>query len=483
MQPAADRIPPAIATARANVLDFAAYTWRDYQRPAHINLIGAALMDVFRYIRTKGREGTRNLLIELPVRHGKSVTVARFFPAYVMGALPNTRVIVASYGESLAVKHSRAVRNLIASPMYRRVFPGVSLATDSQAKDAWDLAPPHEGGLTAAGVGSGIAGLGANLIITDDLVSGRADAESATKRDSTWDWFTDDLLTRAEPRAAHVSIGTTWHLDDVHARIKRNEAQLWRIIRLPALAEDDDPLGRAPGEALWPERFDVAALEEQRGRQGDYGFSALYQQRPIPSEGGLFKRAQFNIIHSLPADLDYACRFWDLAMSSKTSADPTAGVCMAKTGSGRYVIVDVQRTRLEWGIVGDLVEQTALQIDGDSVRVGIEDVAFMTRAIQDLAKRPNMARYSITGYKPSKDKVTRALPFAARVNAGLVDVYQSSWTDAYLDELCSFPLGKHDDQVDATSGAYEMLEGYSAHVDGYRYEDTSYVSPLGYGAY
>lgn len=453
----ADQAPPEIQDARRDLTAFDRFMFRRYDDAPHLRLINRALMDVARYLHTDGREGIGRLIIEAPPRHGKSLSTARLFPAWVLGRLPDLRVILASYGAQLSEKHSRYVRNLIASPVYRRVFPSVRLSADSKAVDAWDLAAPHEGGLHAVGKGGALTGFGGHLIITDDLTKSRAEAESELQREADWDWFTDDLLTRQEPHAAHIAIGTRYHLDDVLGRILLNDGDAYTVLRLPALAEGDDLLGRREGEALWAERFPASVIERQRAIMGEYSFAALYQQKPVPMSGGLFKRDQLTLIDHVPADLVGAVRFWDTAMSSKTTADYTVGVLLGMTERGRYVVLDVSRFRKEWGEVQPEIVRVA-QNDGAQIPIGIEEVAYMSRAVQELLIDGRMHRYSVTGVKPDKDKLTRARAFEARVNAGLVDVYRGAWSGSYIDELCSFPFAAHDDQVDATTGAYLMLE-------------------------
>jgi predicted phage terminase large subunit-like protein len=195
----------------------------------------------------------------------------------------------------------------------------------------------------------------------------------------------------------------------------------------------------------------------------------------------MFKREQFTLINDVPADLERAVRFWDTAMSSKTTADHTVGVLLGITTRGRFVVLDVRRFRMEWGDVQQEIVRVAQQ-DGSQVLIGIEEVAFMSRAVQELLVDSRMHHYSVQGVKPDKDKVTRARAFEARVNAGLVDIYRGSWAAGYMDELCSFPFGAHDDQVDASSGAYAMLDGADPSGLGVLAGDINYADYGGYSS-
>ena len=442
---------------RSDFTAFKRFAWSSYQHQPHLALIDSYLKQVARYIETDGKEGIANLRIELPPRHGKTITCARLFPAWFLGRNPEKRVILASYGQSLATKNSRAVRSVVRQPRFSQVF-GVSLAEDSHAKDAWDLATPHEGGLDSVGKGGALTGKGAHLIITDDLVKSRAEVESALTRERDWDWFTNDLLTRKQPGAAHISIMTRWHNDDIHGRLDIQQGEAWTKLVLPALAEENDPMGRQPGEALCPPWFDRQALLDTQAKIGEYPFGSLYQQAPTARTGGLFKRHNLQTIeYYQPTHRDRVVRFWDLALSERTSADYTVGVRMRWQPDGRWIVEDVQRVQKEWDQIPDFIEAVALR-DGRSVPVGIETAFFQSRAVKALLKRESLMGYRIAGIAPDADKYTRALPFAARVGERMVHVLSRPWTQDYIDELLAFPLGGHDDQVDASSGAYTMLE-------------------------
>lgn len=441
--------------------DFKSRIYRNYENAAHLQLIDSALSDVVRYIETRGAEGTGYLIISMPPRHGKTVTVSKLFPAWFLAEHPEMRVILASYGMTLAQKNSRYARNTIQSIGFKDIYPYITLAQDSKAVDAWDLSG-HEGGMDAVGVGAGVTGKGGHLIIVDDPVKSREEAESETYREKVWDWFTDDLYTRREPGAAIVVIMTRWHQDDLVGRLLRDDASKWRVLSLPAIAEENDPLGREIGAALWPSRFPITKLQDDKRVMGEYSFSALYQQQPVPAEGGIFKRAWFHKVTSVP-EIVHTVRYWDLAMSSKETADYTVGVKIGQATDGHYYIMDVVRFQKEWGDVVPEIAKVALT-DGANVMIGVEEAGFMSRAIQELNQDYRLHGYAVFGYPVDKDKVTRALPFAARLSAGTVHVLDTHWTDDYLDEMCSFPNGTHDDQVDASSGAWAMI-GSSA-VDG-----------------
>ena len=418
------------------------------------------LTQVSRYVETGGREGIGFLIVEMPPRHGKTLTLGRLYPAWHIGRNPDHRMMLVSYGATLAHKSSRAARNLVASQVYGQLYPGTRLAADSKAVDAWNVAG-SEGGMDALGVLGGATGKGAHLLICDDLIKNRQEAESKTIRDRTWDALVDDMLTRLEPGGAVILNGTRWHIDDPIGRALRLLQHLNPVrLRLPALAEDDDPLGREPGEALWPERYPRTRLLQIFQSMGPYSSGALYQQHPVPSEGGIFKRAWFEPRISHPPEIVRAVRFWDLAMSAKTSADWTAGVKIGEGVDGHFYVLDVARKQLEWGDVTPFLADVMLA-DGPLVPQGIEEKGFMSRAVQTLNQDARLRNYQVWGYPKDKDKLTNALPFAAKCAAGIIHVVNAHWTDAWLDEMCSFTgQGEEtDDQVDGSAGAWEMIDG------------------------
>jgi predicted phage terminase large subunit-like protein len=267
---------------------------------AHLRLIQAELARV-----TVGL-GDR-LMLFLPPRHGKSELVTVRYPVLGIERRRDFRVIVGAYNQALAERFSRKARRIAAGRF--------ALANDRNSAAEWET--PDGGGVRAVGVGGGVTGLGADLILIDDPVKSREEAESRTYRDRVWDWYRDDLYTRQEPGCALILVMTRWHEDDLAGRILASEeGPRWRVVRLPALAESEaeyaawaerqlsmvnsDPLRRAEGEPLWPDRFNQQALHRIKTALGARSFAALYQGRPLPAEGGLFKREWFKLVDVLP---------------------------------------------------------------------------------------------------------------------------------------------------------------------------------------
>lgn len=466
-----DRLLSPKRSTLPTLTDFKRRIYRRYQHSHHLQAIDDLLTSITRYVETGGREGIGRAIIEMPPRHGKTLTTSRLYPTWHLGRNPDHRIILVSYGADLAEKNSRAARNLIASPFYRETFGGIALASDSKSAAAWDIAG-HEGGLDAMGIGGGVTGKGAHVLIIDDPIKNREQAESETWRDKVWDSYGDDLYTRLEPGGAVVVMMTRWHEDDLIGRLLKHEPDRWHRLRMPAI--DDD------GAALWSDRYPIDVLRDIEATLGPYSFSALYQQNPVPAEGGIFKRAWFEPpLDRLPT-IVHTVRYWDLAMSEKTAADYTVGVKLGTGEDGHTYLLDVARKQLEWGDVTPFLAETMLA-DGASVAQGIEEKGYMSRAVTELNADPRLHGYSVFGYPADKDKLTRALPFAARCAAGQVHVLNRHWTQAYLDEVCSFPNAAHDDQVDASSGAWGMLgDAFAPQSGEVRYADNGGFSQSAY---
>lgn len=382
----------------------------------------------------------------MPPRHGKSEMVTVRYPVWRLENDPGLRVIVAAYNQILANKFSRKSRKIA-----RERFP---LNEERTAVEDWET--NKGGGLRAVGVGSGITGQGGNLVIIDDPVKSREEADSKTFRDRLYDWYTDDLYTRLEPNAAIILIQTRWHEDDLAGRIlKSEESQKWTTVNLPALAGDIDPLGRLPGEALCPARYPAEKLSEIKVALGERAWQSLYQGEPRPQEGALIKIERFILVPE-PLQCIKVVRYWDLAAGVKTQNDYTVGAKVGVTADGRWCVLDIRRGRWAWPDARRVIAQTA-QLDGPDCVQGIEDVAFQMAAYQDLVRMPELGSISFKLVKPRGDKVNRAGAWAGRVEDGLFYVVRAGWTTDFVHECAYFPVGEHDDQVDGVSGAVQML--------------------------
>lgn len=434
-----------MATLRDSLLAWAIYAHHGrYDAPGHLRRFCHTLERV-------ERGETRRLINNWPPRHGKTMLLTTF-AAWFLGRNPDARIIVGCYNSDLAMRFSRAVRRLVASERFAATFPGIALAADSQAAQGWELAG-RQGGLRAVGVGAGITGYGGDLIIIDDPVRSRQDAESDAFRRRTWDWYRSDLYTRLEPGGRIICNQTRWHEDDLTGRLLEAEVQdpdadAWEHLALPAIGDVE-----GVETALWPERWPLERLRGIRATLGSYDWEALYQGRPRPAQGALFKREWFGdaLADAAPEGLHWVWA-WDLAVSTKASSDYTAGVKGALDRNGVFWIERVVRFRAEWPDVKMAMALEAMCAPG--CVFALEAAAFQAAAVQELLRDPRFHRVAVRELRADKDKVTRARPLQARAEALKVRLVAGSWVQAFLDELYSFPLGAHDDQVDAAAYAY-----------------------------
>ncbi|MDB5295094.1 MAG: sle1 [Phycisphaerales bacterium] len=278
--------------------------------PPHIRHLGRKLVDV-----ALGR--CPRLVISEPPRHAKSTLASHWFPAWYLSLFPANRVMLAGYEATFAAAWGRRVRNTIEA--HGRTL-GVGLSADSAAADAWETTAG--GGMRTAGVGGPFTGHGGNVLIVDDPIKNSEEANSQTIRDKVWDWWLSTARTRLEPGGSILIVMTRWHEDDLVGRVlgqadDHPDGVPWEVLRLPALAEANDPIGRAPGEALWPDRYDAAALAAIRRDVGDYVWDALYQQAP-PSLAGNAAYAKFSTEPYPAGNVDAGLRLvpdWPLQLS------------------------------------------------------------------------------------------------------------------------------------------------------------------------
>lgn len=448
--------------AAAHPVAWAMYASHGRWTPArHLVRLGELALDLF-----AGRK--RRLVISMPPRHGKTEFLCRYLPTWWLGRRPEARVIECSYGEALTVESSRVARDLFAEHA-GNVF-GVRTYHRASVK-AWDVYRPDGrrtgGSLRAVGKGGALTGRGADFLICDDLIRDSQEAGNSTLRQSAWDWFQSVPLTRLEPGGCAVVVMTRWHHDDIVGRLiaqqDRGQAgEAWDVLNLPALAGEGDPLGRPPGEALWPERYPVAELEKIRRDVGPYVWEALYQGRPTPLSGGVFKREwirYYDLIGDVvrvPGRGESRMVEWrrfatcDLSTSTKTSGDYTAIACWAYHPVHQVlVLLDMLRERIPppeiVPTLRGLIERWGL------VTVWVERAGYQLAALS-MIKDAQQEQLPVREIHPEGDKVTRAMPLAAALEGARVFFRAGApWLGDLEEELLAFPLarGGHDDQVDA----------------------------------
>jgi predicted phage terminase large subunit-like protein len=402
----------------------------------------------------------RRVMVFMPPRHSKSETVSRLFTAYYLHRHPDRFVGVASYGADLAYTLSRAARD-----HYLRA--GGGLHKSARAVRHW--LTRKAGGLWATGVGGPATGKGYHLGVVDDPIKDAKEAQSELLRRRHQDWWNSVWATREEPGGAQIVVQTRWHEEDLSGyllTLEAEEPEGWYVVHMPAIAEEPPayppsctlhPDWRREGEALCEERYPLGRLEKMLRRIGDYFFGALFQQRPRPRAGAMFPEA-LPVAGAVPLPA-VRVRYWDLAGAAKGRGDYTAGVLLAFSLADRRTYVeDVQRGQWKEAERTRMIVQTAHQ---DRQRYGLiatfieQPPGLAVEVVEDLIR----ALRGFTAYADpvSGDKASRAAPAAAQAQAGNLIVVDGPWNAAYTRELAAFPYGANDDQVDGTSGAFNIL--------------------------
>lgn len=407
---------------------------------------------------TAGTE--RRVYFQVPIRHGKTEHNTIRYAAYRLKHNPRTRILVCSYNDKRAQKFSREIRRLSKKL-------GVLISADRDTAGEWETTAG--GGVMAVGAGAGVASVNADLILIDDPIGSRDDAESQAKRDQVWDWLTNDILARCEPDTAVVMTMSRWHSDDPAGRLRDQQADRWRVIDLPAEAEAGDPLGRPVGEPLWPELRGTAWLAEKRADLLAYGFAALLQGRPRPREGGMFKWGWWPTVEAAP-ELPSLVRYWDLAGTEPKGGghDPdwSIGTLGGRMHDKRTAILHQAACRNSVGQRDAFLEEVGRrdrQQYGHRVTWWIETeagIAGEDRTTQ-LIRRLQAIGLIVRHERPTGSKVVRAEPLAAAVEVQNVvlgpDDPAGPWRDALRNEGADFPNGKHDDRIDSAAGMFNKL--------------------------
>lgn len=415
-------------------------------------------------------DNCRRLIIQVPPRTGKSLLTSRLFPAAYLLAHPDRYVGIVSYSAELAEGFSRAARE------YYRDGGGL-LDQYKQAVNDWGT--QSTGGLWAAGVGGAVTGRSGHLLIVDDPVKNREDADSSRLMEKLWDWYASTLYTRLEPKVgAIVVIQTRWSENDLIGRLFESEKNVsekgrenWTILDLPAISEDVDSRPILPahcecvqdwreesGVALCPQRYDTEDYERIREAVGAREFAALYQQRPAPDTGNLFNPAwwqYYETSEELPS-FDRIMLSVDCTFTDASSSDFVVGIVVGQHNNNFYVL-DLYREKTD--IIGTIAMVSRLNKRHSISGTIIELAASGYAAFQILAKKIP----GLIGFKPERSKTARASGIIPLIEAGNVWLPKSStWLDSFLNEFSLFPASKNDDMVDSLTMALNYMMSRSA---------------------
>lgn len=405
------------------------------------------------------RQRSGFIIISLPPRHGKSELTSVHTPIWHLNEYPERSVILASYGSDLSTGFSRRVRDTIAEDEYGLMR--TKLRDDARNVAAFITA--KGGAMYAVGIGGALTGRGAHLLLIDDYIKNHEDAQSAAQRDKSFEWFKSTAYTRLEPGGVVAIVATRWDVDDLIGKIlQSNFRDRVTYIRIPALAEAGDILGRAPGQALWPARYDEEALANIKDLIGTYWFEAEYQQNPLPSMAGIVRGDMLREVDILPHKAFLkVIRSWDFA-SSEGEGDWTVGIKYAKHLERReYYILDIVREQYHADGVETLVKRIAHEDQHSHFppeKIVIEqEPGSAGKIVANHFKKTVLPEYAVDFIPVSGRIEVRASPFLAAIEAGRVHCLKESWLEEFKLEINRFPSGDFDDQVSAGAQAHNQI--------------------------
>lgn len=451
----------AILSSRESLLAYTMFTMPDPQDPNDVKRSSYEPQEFHRLIAEALTsmildDAFQQLIFVIPPRHGKTQLATKKLVAWYSGLFPEHDVAVASYSDTMAEDMGADTRATLVSSQHRQVFPDYALRKGGTSKS--NIQTVKGGRLVFVGRGGALTGRGMHLGIGDDLFKDHEEARSQTIRDQAWNWFTKVFMTRRMGKKKVILTFTRWHPDDIIGRLtdpenpnyNAIEAAKWKIIRLPAIAEHNDPLGRSEGEPLWPERYDLDFLQSQQ-RLDPLGFSSLYQQSPTVADGILFKRE--NIMRYDPKDLPEDLRYYaasDHAVGTKQRNDPS---CFLKGGVDRQD--NLYLTDIFWKRVPtDQAVEAMLAMGSGNNRPIIwwAERGHISQSIGPFLNKRMLETgiyIQVVENTPVADKEQRAQSIAARVAMGKVWVPKGPIWDKAVEEMLAFPNGTHDDFVDA----------------------------------
>ena len=440
-----------IREARNNLLSFISVTYKDYK----IGWVHQEICETLDLFFKDLIDGKRpRLIITMPPRSGKSEIVSRRFPAYFLGKYPDLSIISVSYSATLAEDFCRDVQRIIDSDEYKAIFPNTKLSDkkDKNYKRTSDIFEivDHKGVYCSAGVGGGITGKGCDILIIDDPIKNRQEANSENTRKKIFDWYSSTAYTRLSPIGGVIMMCTRWHLDDLIGKVLSDKNQKpFHVISYPAIAEHDEP-HRKQGEALHPERFSLEILNEIKSTLSASDWLSLYQQRPTPEGGAIFEVSKLRYFDesSEPKRFDQIVGSWDMTFKENKTSDFVVGQLWGRKGSEFYLL-DMVRDRM------DFVKTLKVFINFANKHKNcncwlVEDKANGTAIISTLKKHIS----GIIPITPKESKQERAYAITPYLEAGNIFFPKNqNFTKDLEEEMLQFPAGVHDDTVDSMTQA------------------------------
>lgn len=442
--------------ARDSFISFEIATDPAYEPSWHHRRIAREL----EHVEAFGDRDYKILIITEPPRHGKSQQCSIDFPAWYFGRNPREgEIIAASYAAALAQDFGSKTRDKVNSEEYQAIFPGVLLRDDEKARGRWRTSAG--GSYVAVGVGGPITGRGARILLIDDPVKNREEAESQVMSDKVWGWFTSTAFTRLAPNGVVIVIMTRWHVNDLAGRILGNPelAAMTKLLKLPAVANVGGPNRRA-GEPLWPARFTLEALAGIRTTIGPYDWASLYQGSPTTTESQEFKPEWFKYVDEDELASKQTANYLtvDTAMSKKTQSD-YCGFCDNSVDRENFWNLRAWRSRLG---PEELVDNLfSLHATRHYTKIGIERMSYLDglKPFLDSEQRKRNV------FLPIVELDHRQTAKEVRIRGGLIPRYASGSVrhvegrcDALEEEMAGFPTGVHDDVLDAAAYQSQLVE-------------------------
>src|SRR5215217_1967199 len=455
LQPLPAPTPEDFAFSR--LISYAAYQWPGYRDAGHHRLIA-------RHLEAVERGDIKRLMITMPPRHGKSMLASEFFPAWYLGRNPDHYVVTATYAQELADDFGRKVKNQIEDDSFKAIFPGVGLADDSKSAKRFHIegqtggyehSTSQRGAFYAVGVGGPLTGRGAHLLLIDDPVKNREDAESEVIRKKTKDWYTSTAYTRLMPGGRIVVIQTRWHEDDLSGWLQADHAhEGWVVLDLPAIGDD--------GKALWPEQYDLPVLEKIKKAIGPRDWSALYQQRPSPETGDYFKREWIHTVDHLPpreSMLVYGGS--DYAVTAN-GGDYTVHGVLGLDPDGNPWLLDLWRQQAS----SDVWVDAFCDLVRKHKPVGwAEETGQIKSGVGPFLLKRQMEREAYVAreqFATRGDKAIRAQSFRGLIATRGLRIHKDApFLADLVSEMMSFPVGVHDDQVDMLGLIGQLIDRMS----------------------
>ena len=486
-----DRLVDELATRKQNqlayddLIEFCKAMMSDFIVGRHHRILADMLMGIERGDKDR-------VCVNIPPRHGKSQLVSIFYPAWFLGRNPDKKVMMVSHTTDLAVDFGRKVRNIIASEAYRSIFPTVKLASDSKSAGRWSTNVGGE--YYACGVGSALAGRGADLLLIDDphseqdVISG-----NFSVFEKAYEWYTFGARTRLMPGGRVAIIQTRWHMDDLTGRVVKDmanneRADQYEVIEFPAILHVDDPdTGKPVDKPLWPEFFDIEALLRTKASMPVFQWNAQYQQQPTAEEAAIVKREWWNEWEKDdPPSCEYVIMSLDSAAEKHNRADYTAlttwGVFLnEETSAYNIILLNSIKERLEFPELKELAMEQYTDWEPDAFIVEKKSSGV---ALYQEMRRMGLLVQEYTPHRGSGDKLARLNSVSDIVASGLCWVPQTRWAEEVVEEIAGFPFMSNDDLVDSTVMALmRFRQGGFIRLPSDEPEEIKYFKQRGSGFY